>query len=98
MAERNADVPDAVRLAANHVGVSAAQRIVPADFMAALAGRPSTPEALAAVEVFLNEADPAEIADVVGCGAADFEGLAVLATRWLAPSHPNRLYLEHFAV
>lgn len=97
MAERNADVPDAVRLAANHVGVSAARRIAPAEFMAVLAGRPSTPEALNAVEAFLNEADPDEIADVVGCGAADFKRLSVLAARCLAPSHPNRLYLEFFA-
>ena len=83
-------MPDAVRLAANHVGVSAARRVAPADFMAALAGRPSTSDALTAVETFLNEADPAEIADVVGCGAADFRGLAVLAARCLAPSHPNQ--------
>ena len=89
-------VPAAVRLAANHVGVSARRKLSPRAFLAALADQPAPDDAAQAVATFLNEADPAEIADLVACGATTFEALAAIARRTLPVAHPNRVHLEHF--
>ena len=90
-------IPQAVRFAANHVGVSARNNIVPTDFMLAIAGEKASDDAERAVATFLNQADPAEIADLVACGATSFLRLCQIARRTLPPSHPNRAYLEQLA-
>ena len=90
-------IPQAVRFAAHHVGVSARNHIAPTDFMRAIADEKSSDDAQRAVATFLNEADPAEIADLVACGATSFLRLSRIARRTLPPSHPNRVYLEQLA-
>lgn len=91
-------IPLAVRLAANHVSVSARERVAPADFLRTIAGDDlPMVEARLAVETFLFEADPNEIADLVACGATTFPRLARIASAALPPSHPNRIYLERLA-
>jgi hypothetical protein len=90
-------IPQAVRFAANHVGVSARNKIAPTDFMCAIADEKASDDAQRAVAAFLNEADPAEIADLVACGATSFLRLSQIARRTLPPSHPNRAYLEQLA-
>ena len=90
-------IPRAVRLAARHVAVSSRENVTPAEFMHAIAGDEASDDTQRAVAAFLNEADPAEIADLVACGATSFVRLSGIASRTLPPSHPNRLYLEHLA-
>lgn len=94
--ERDA-IPQAVRFAARHVAVSSRQNVAPAEFMRAIAGDEASGDAESAVATFLNEADPAEIADLVACGATSFMRLFRIASRTLPPSHPNRVYLEQLA-
>ena len=90
-------VPLAVRLAANHVNVSAPERVAPADFLRAIAGEDAPAVARRAVATFLYEADPGEIADLVACGATTFPRLARIASDVLPSSHANRSYLEELA-
>jgi hypothetical protein len=97
MIKTSLHIPDAVRFAANHVGISARRHIAPSDFLAALDDQQTSPAAINAVATFLNEADPAEIADLVACGATDFGKLATIAQRCLPKSHPTRAYLDQFA-
>lgn len=94
--EREA-IPQAVRFAARHLAVSSDRNITPAEFMRAIAGEEASDAAQRAVAAFLNEADPAEIADLVACGATSFVRLSGIASRTLPPSHPNRVYLEQLA-
>jgi selenocysteine lyase/cysteine desulfurase len=94
--ERDA-IPQAVRFAARHLAVSSSRNVAPADFMRAIAGEEASDDARRAVATFLNEADPAEIADLVACGATSFVRLSRIAARTLPPSHPNRVYLEQLA-
>jgi hypothetical protein len=94
--ERDA-IPQAVRFAARHVTVSSSRNAAAADFMRAIAGDEASDDVLHAVATFLNEADPAEIADLVACGATSFALLSRIAARTLPPSHPNRVYLEQLA-
>lgn len=90
-------IPDAVRFAANHVGVSARRKIDPRAFMIALRDGAAPDDAKHAVVAFLNEADTAEIAEVVACDATTFALLAQIARRSLPPFHPNRVHLDQFA-
>lgn len=94
--ERDA-IPQAVRFAARHVAVSSRHNVSLAEFMRAIAGGEASDDAERAVATFLNEADPAEIADLVACGATTFLRLSMIASRTLPPSHPNRVYLEELA-
>jgi hypothetical protein len=95
--QKRKKIPIAVRFAANHLGVSARNTITPDDFIRAVSGATSSNEAQLAAQTFLNEADPAEIADLVACGATTFSKLSQIAKRSLSPLHPNRVYLEQFA-
>lgn len=89
-------IPIAIRFAANHLGVSARNKITPDDFIRAASDAESSAEAQSAIQIFLNEADPAEIADLVTCGVTTFLRLSQIAKRSLSPLHPNRVYLEQF--
>ena len=89
-------IPIAVRFAANHLGVSARRKITPEDFIRAVSDAESSAQAQSAVQTFLNEADPAEIVDLVTCGVTTFLQLSQIAKRSLSPLHPNRVYLEQF--
>jgi hypothetical protein len=95
--QKRTRIPIAVRFAANHLGVSARRQITPDEFARALSGEDATAEAQYAVQAFLNEADPAEIADLVTCGVTSFSRLCRIAKQSLSPLHPNRVYLEQFA-
>ena len=90
-------IPQAVRFAARHVAVSSRLKVAPAEFMRAIGGEEASDDAQHAVATFLNEANPAEIADLVACGATSFVCLSRIASRTLPGSHPNRVYLEQFA-
>ena len=89
-------IPIAVRFAANHLGVSARLHITPDEFARAISGNDCSADAKYAVQAFLNEADPAEIAELVTCGVTSFSLLSKIAKRTLSPLHPNRVYLEQF--
>jgi hypothetical protein len=91
------EIPIAVRFATNHLGVSARSKITPEDFISAVSGADSSADAQTAVQIFLNEADPAEIAELVTSGVTTFLRLSQIARRSLSPLHPNRVYLEQFA-
>ena len=86
---------DALVIAAGHVRASSGAAVLPEQFLAALAGGDGP--AAVAVETWLNEADPAELADLVVCGATSFEALARLAARLLPADHPNRVWLDDLA-
>ncbi len=90
-------IPAPVRIAANHVNVFAGERVTPEAFLSALTGGAAGYAARAAVEAFIDEADPAEFADLVACEATTFPALRELAVRVLPPLHPNRVYLGQFA-
>jgi len=90
-------IPLAVRFAATHVGLSRPEAVAPAEFLRAIASEDAPLEALEAVATFLDEADPAEIADLVACGATTFGRLSRIASDALPSSHPNRIYLDELA-
>ena len=96
-ARNGTEIPLAVRFAANHLGVSARRQTTPDEFVRALSGGDASVDAQHAVQTFLNEADPAEIADLVTCGVTSFSRLFQIAKQSLPPLHPNRVYLEQFA-
>ena len=87
--------PDAVVMAVGHVRASSGEDIAPEEFLRALS-RGEGPAA-GAVDAWLHEADPAELADLVACGATSFEMLARTAARFLPPDHPNRAWLDELA-
>lgn len=94
--ENRTKIPIAVRFATNHLGVSAKNKVTPEDFIRAVTDADSSAEAQSAVQAFLNEADPAEIAELVTSGVTTFSRLSRIARRSLSPLHPNRVYLEQF--
>ena len=92
MSTQSRSIPVAVVIAAGHARASSGAAVSPAQFVAALTG--GSGQAADAVEAYLNEADPAELADLVACGATSFEALARLAARLLPAVHPNRVWLD----
>ena len=92
-----ASIPAAVRIAVTHLGVSRTGKVSAEKFMAALAQAAPAEAADAALGAFLDEAEPADFADLVASRAATFESLAKLSARWLPFSHPNRVLLDELA-
>lgn len=83
----------ALRFALGHFEASTGIVVAPSDFEDALRSGYATPQTMLAVETHLNEADPAELANLVIDGVASFASLSALADRYLRVGHPNRLYL-----
>jgi hypothetical protein len=63
----------------------------------ALSGRCGGEDANEVVSAFLDEADPAEIADLVASRVTTFASLSELAKRFLPEFHANRALLEQLS-
>jgi hypothetical protein len=86
----------ALRIAAGHLAVSMPLPMSAQMFGLALQAAATGSHADIAIQLFLQEAEPETLLDLVAAGETDVLTLAQLARRLLSPDHPNRQYLDAF--